>query len=292
MEENLIRASKEEFEHFMIGFLERSMIHGGVDHPYLEEYRKTLGLADLNWRYKKKHFLNRKFPPGRERQPKLLITYQDARHTGMDNTFAVNTGWYYRYYKQCFPLTEDYVPQSNEFYQKLVKVATATGLLTEVSGRDGENYCINPEKVHLTSKVQVWQCDTCQRALITSVDDSLSEGTCCISNHCAGHYIKDVPVTSNYYQRIYRREKTPRIHAHEHTGLLDRGEREKVEESFKGSASYRSYNALVATSTLEMGIDIGDLNEELNVSIPPTVANYLQRVGRVGRKSGAALVCK
>lgn len=290
MEENLIRAGKEEFEHFMIGFLERSMIHGGVDHPYLEEYRKTLGLADLNWRYKKKHFLNRKFPPGRERQPKLLITYQDARHTGMDNTFAVNTGWYYRYYKQCFPLTEDYVPQSNEFYQKLVKVATATGLLTEVSGRDGENYCINPEKVHLTSKVQVWQCDTCQRALITSVDDSLSEGTCCISNHCAGHYIKDVPVTSNYYQRIYRREKTPRIHAHEHTGLLDRGEREKVEESFKGSASYRSYNALVATSTLEMGIDIGDLNEELNVSIPPTVANYLQRVGRVGRKSGAALV--
>lgn len=291
LEENLIRTDKEEFEHFMIGFLERSLVHGGIDHPYLEEYRKSLRLIDLNWagNNKRKHFLNKRFGK-RERLPKLLITYQDTRHAATDNTFVINTGWYFTYYKQCFQLAEDYAPQSNEFYVQLAKVATETGLFTAVQGSDGENYCINPEKVYLTAKVKVWQCDSCQRSLITSVDDPLSEGTCCIGNNCAGHYEKDVPVVSNYYQRIYRREKTPRIHAHEHTGLLDRGEREKVEESFKNNTRLDSYNALVATSTLEMGIDIGDLNEELNVSIPPTVANYLQRVGRVGRKSGAALV--
>ena len=289
MDENLIRASKEEFEHFMIGFLEHSLVHGGVDHPYLEEFRKTLNLHDLNWRYNKRHYLNRRFG-GYERLPKVLITYKDTRHAATDNTYAEKTGWYFTYYKQCFPMAEDYVDQSNEFYQKLAKAATQAGLFTEVQGRDGENYCINPDKIHLTAKVKVWQCNSCQRALITSVDDPLSEGASCIGNNCSGHYEKDVPVESNYYQRIYRREKTPRIHAHEHTGLLDRGEREKVEQSFKDNSTRNSYNALVATSTLEMGIDIGDLNEELNVSIPPTVANYLQRVGRVGRKSGAALV--
>ncbi|MCW4276421.1 MAG: DUF1998 domain-containing protein [Candidatus Thiodiazotropha taylori] len=47
---------------------------------------------------------------------------------------------------------------------------------------------------------------------------------------------------------------------------------------------------MTATSTLEMGIDIGDLSSTLLCSIPPTVASYLQRIGRAGRKTGTALV--
>ena len=41
-------------------------------------------------------------------------------------------------------------------------------------------------------------------------------------------------------------------------------------------------NVLVATPTLEMGIDIGDLSTVLLASLPRTVASYLQRVGRAG----------
>ena len=62
------------------------------------------------------------------------------------------------------------------------------------------------------------------------------------------------------------------------------------EADFKLRPNADSINSLVATSTLEMGIDIGDLNSELNVGIPPLTANYLQRVGRAGRKSGGALI--
>ncbi len=47
---------------------------------------------------------------------------------------------------------------------------------------------------------------------------------------------------------------------------------------------------LTATSTLEMGIDIGDLSTTMLCSIPPSTASYLQRIGRAGRKTGTALV--
>ena len=47
---------------------------------------------------------------------------------------------------------------------------------------------------------------------------------------------------------------------------------------------------MIATSTLEMGIDIGTLNAAFNNSIPPLPSNFLQRIGRAGRSSGSALV--
>ena len=83
---------------------------------------------------------------------------------------------------------------------------------------------------------------------------------------------------------------SPRVYAREHTGLLERGEREKLEKDFKEHPHSNSVNVLTATSTLEMGIDIGDLNVMGNANVPPKPSNFLQRVGRAGRKEGSALV--
>lgn len=46
---------------------------------------------------------------------------------------------------------------------------------------------------------------------------------------------------------------------------------------------------LSATPTLEMGIDIGELSSLFLCSVPPAQANYLQRIGRAGRRDGNAL---
>lgn len=62
--------------------------------------------------------------------------------------------------------------------------------------------------------------------------------------------------------------------------------RKKVEIEFKRG----NLEAVVATPTLELGIDIGDLDCVILTEIPPTFAKYLQRVGRAGRRGQTAYV--
>jgi ATP-dependent Lhr-like helicase len=45
---------------------------------------------------------------------------------------------------------------------------------------------------------------------------------------------------------------------------------------------------IVATSTLELGIDIGDLDRMIQIDAPRSVASFLQRLGRTGRRPGTA----
>ena len=121
-------------------------------------------------------------------------------------------------------------------------------------------------------------------------DDELAEGTNCLDYKCRGTYSEETRPELNYYQQVYNRNISPRVYANEHTGLLERNKREKLEIDFKKHPTPSSTNVLVATSTLEMGIDIGDLNVMGNANVPPKPSNFLQRVGRAGRKEGSALV--
>lgn len=283
------KVSEEAFVHFLIGFLERTLVHGGISHPFLEKYRKNFKWYDLNWNYDKTHFLCHRFAR-RERMPQPFIVYKTERNLPADNAYTVRDSWYYRYFNSCFNIVIGNVFESNDFYTVLAEKLVEAGIFDKIAGDDGPNYCICPQKVHLSSKVKMIRCNICQSMLITSEDDLLSTGTHCIVNRCSGTYSIDKGLPGGYYQRIYRRNKTPRIYSHEHTGLLGRAQREDIERDFKLRPDPDSINSLVATSTLEMGIDIGDLNAELNVSIPPQTSNYLQRVGRAGRKSGASLI--
>jgi hypothetical protein len=48
---------------------------------------------------------------------------------------------------------------------------------------------------------------------------------------------------------------------------------------------------IVATSTLELGIDVGDLDRVIQVNDPPGVASFLQRIGRTGRLAAGTRNC-
>lgn len=48
---------------------------------------------------------------------------------------------------------------------------------------------------------------------------------------------------------------------------------------------------IVSTSTLELGIDVGDLDRVIQIDSPSTVASFLQRLGRTGRRSGSTRNC-
>ncbi|MGD1148277.1 MAG: DEAD/DEAH box helicase [Thermoanaerobaculaceae bacterium] len=67
-----------------------------------------------------------------------------------------------------------------------------------------------------------------------------------------------------------------------HHGSLSREVRSEVEERFKGG----ELRGIVATNSLELGIDIGALDEVVLVQPPPSVASAVQRIGRAGHAVG------
>jgi DEAD/DEAH box helicase domain-containing protein len=62
--------------------------------------------------------------------------------------------------------------------------------------------------------------------------------------------------------------------------------RREVEEAFKEGV----LRALVATSTLELGIDIGDLDAVVLTNLPKSYSSYIQRAGRAGRRGRVGLI--
>jgi hypothetical protein len=75
--------------------------------------------------------------------------------------------------------------------------------------------------------------------------------------------------------------------AEEHSAQLSPAENRRLQDLFKAGLR----NVLSATTTLELGIDIGGLTAVLLGNVPPGKANYLQRAGRAGRRAdGSAAV--
>jgi len=67
-----------------------------------------------------------------------------------------------------------------------------------------------------------------------------------------------------------------------HHSAVAREERALAEERFH----HGSDACIVCTSTLELGIDVGDLDRVLQAEAPGTVSSFLQRMGRTGRRAG------
>jgi ATP-dependent helicase YprA (DUF1998 family) len=116
------------------------------------------------------------------------------------------------------------------------------------------------------------------------------DGAPCLVARCDGRQRRDTVDPGNFYRHMYALTDIRRIVAREHTSLLDDAVRLRYETEFKQhEPPPNAPNVLVATPTLEMGIDIGDLSAVLLSSLPASVASYLQRVGRAGRLTGNAL---
>lgn len=79
----------------------------------------------------------------------------------------------------------------------------------------------------------------------------------------------------------YTYKKTPPYIAAEHSAQQSKKLLRDYTKSF--SQQNPSINVLHCSTTMEMGVDIGDIDIVLMDTVPPTAANYLQRVGRAGR---------
>ena len=64
-------------------------------------------------------------------------------------------------------------------------------------------------------------------------------------------------------------------------------ERRAAEEAF----AQKQNCVIVATSSLELGLDVGDLDRVIQIDAPGTVSSFLQRMGRTGRRAGTQSNC-
>ena len=83
---------------------------------------------------------------------------------------------------------------------------------------------------------------------------------------------------------MLRRRRAIRVLAHH--GSLERAVRERAEGEFAAAGDA----VLVATTTLEVGVDIGDVDFVALVGAPPGTRSLLQRIGRAGRRIGRTRV--
>ena len=122
---------------------------------------------------------------------------------------------------------------------------------------------------------------------------TLDLGALCPQNGCEGR-LAGVPEQSveaerreTHYRFLYTQQNS--LHsaiAREHTAALSPAARENIERDFKEGR----VNVLSCSTTMEMGIDLGDLEGVFLRNVPPDISNYQQRAGRAGRRAQAAPV--
>ncbi len=133
---------------------------------------------------------------------------------------------------------------------------------------------INPDVIRLVSPPTGYRCNACQTWRAYDFP------TCPTPKCTQGALQPSTLDEDNYYVRLYTDRSPRRFTLAEHSAQIPGDERARRETNFKEGR----LDALVCTPTLELGIDIGPLLTVALRNAPPTPANYVQRVGRAGRR--------
>jgi ATP-dependent helicase YprA (DUF1998 family) len=183
------------------------------------------------------------------------------------------------------------ITKTNDFLEKLWDWLVSQGLViqTQLHSNVGNPlpgcasvYQVNSAMLGYQIQEELYQCGTCHR-----YHNSKTPEMACTTHHCAGH-IALVEISEDDYNISTLVNPFKMVMAQEHSAQVPPQSRENIEREFKKQKG--RVNTLVATPTLEMGVDIGDLDMILLRNVPPLTANYWQRVGRAGRRHRMAVL--
>lgn len=284
------------------GVLERMRLRGAIDHEWFKKFREEDGNRWWITGGRKRHegmpgFGKGVSAPGFPRVGGAVTTGVGAKAPGEDlEPVASARGWYAAWTSK--NLHAD-ATEAGTFARLLMKQLARLDVVgTLLSTSAGTTYHLSPKDIVVQAAAPAalaagdlcLECAVCGSTVpgTTTVVAQL-DGAPCLVARCTGRLARR-PVADNFYRRMYEDSDPARVVAREHTSMLEDAVRLEYETAFKSSdPEPNAPNVLVATPTLELGIDIGDLSTVMLSALPRSVASYLQRVGRAGRLTGNAL---
>ncbi|GAB2776637.1 DEAD/DEAH box helicase [Nocardioides salsibiostraticola] len=279
------------------GVLERMRERGSIEHVWLQKLIQEDGARHFIWRGRPKSQGMPAFPIGRTAPAFPRVGPKSAIKENVLDPVTAPQGWYAQWAMRVLHVNAS---EGAVLSRLLLKRLAEQEIILSVTNKGGaEVYSIPQDKVvvapiadrDLQDRRARLICRTCKGVVpgTTTVVNQL-DGAPCLVTRCQGVLERDEGDPKNFYRRFFAAKQIQRVVAREHTSLLDDVVRQRYEDGFKERIDDPAApNVLVATPTLEMGIDIGDLSTVMLASLPRTVASYLQRVGRAGRLTGSAL---
>ncbi len=186
------------------------------------------------------------------------------------------------------------------FGARTYRFAVRTALVGAVADKDGltlsdaadamtkgTSFGLVASAVRLTAHACLLACSVCHENVLVAEPTRPSwEGAPCVRFRCPGRLAPSATKDGAYYSRLYQAKKVAHVATAEHTGLLSRPAREKLETRFKTGKDPFAPNLLVCTPTLEMGSTSA-------ISRPPCSARrrahrratYSASAGRAGRRA-------
>ncbi len=288
---SLSNTDEKRYAQMVAGFVDIMRVNGAFDdeafYTYLREKGNDYLLSNDNVRWM----------PGRQsgrNTPRFLFKLNSTAGRGTYKFDKVSDRKYTDWIESCCDEPPFAEPDYEQISQIILEELVRSGLVVAITASPEYTvYALDKNRVYITDKVAMMKCDTCGIAhAVAEEDKELWIGSPCSRSVCDGTFEEEEGAELDYYGKLFSSGDIVRINAKEHTGLLERDNREALEHDFKeGKKERRSWdpNVLSCTPTLEMGIDIGDLSTVVLCSMPPAQAQFLQRTGRAGRKDGNAL---
>lgn len=149
--------------------------------------------------------------------------------------------------------------------------------------KHGILFALNPEWATIrlaTPDSPAYRCTSCRQIWWRSV-----------SNVCPTYICEGTlrPLTTpneernDHYHHLYTTLEPIGLRVEEHTGQLEAEYAGRLQQQFLDG----DINALSCSTTFELGVDVGEVQAVLMRNVPPSPANYVQRAGRAGRRSGS-----
>ncbi len=164
------------------------------------------------------------------------------------------------------------------------------GLLSEflvANNSNGLVFQLNHKKLRLRSisrAQSIYVCDVCNRISTVSAAGVCARFSCRGVLHATSAAEQMAKHVNDYYANTYQEQELFGLTASEHTAQLETAYAAEVQQNFIEG----KINVLSSSTTFELGVDVGELQTVLLRNVPPSVANYIQRAGRAGRRADSA----